>query len=311
MSLFKVLMWRIKKRKVPIKSENFVCMKKHKPSFSLGTLDKDNIDEHISPYLSKGKRGPKPKLEKSQLVMIIHYRLKTGCQWRKLPIKEFAEGVLVKWNSIYHHFRKWCNDGSWKHIWTTLLARKKACLDLSSAQLDGSHTCSKGGGQAVGYQGRKASNTTNSLFIADNAGQMIAMSTPKEGSHHDLFEIEGSFKEMIDQLESAGIDTRGIFLNADAGFDSKEFRGICIRGEIEPNIKANPRNAKHENQEEHYFDEELYKKRTVIERANAWIDGFKALILRYEKTISSWIGLHWIAFTTMFINRINKQVRIT
>ena len=51
----------------------------------------------------------------------------------------------------------------------------------------------------MGYQGRKASNTTNSLFIADNVGQMIAMSTPKEGSHHDLFEIERSFKEMIDQ----------------------------------------------------------------------------------------------------------------
>ena len=52
----------------------------------------------------------------------------------------------------------------------------------------------------MGYQGRKASNTTNSLFIADNAGQMIAMSTPKEGSHHDLFEIEGSFKELIDRI---------------------------------------------------------------------------------------------------------------
>lgn len=285
-------------------------MKKHKPSFSLGTLDKDSIDEYISPYLSKGKRGTKPQLEKRQLVMIIHYRLKTGCQWRQLPIKQFTEGVLVGWNSIYHHFKKWCKDGSWKRVWTNLLAKKKACLDLSSAQLDGSHTCSKGGGEAVGYQGRNASNTTNSLFIADNSGQMIAMSTPQEGSHHDLFEIEKSFKEMIDQLEIAGIDTRGIFINADAGFDSKEFRAICIRGEIEPNIKTNPRNAKQENQEEHYFDEELYKKRTVIERANAWVDGFKALIIRYEKTISSWISLHWMAFTTMFINRIKHQIRI-
>jgi len=68
----------------------------------------------------------------------------------------------------------------------------------------------------VGYQGRRASKTTNSLFIADNSGQIIAMSMPQNGSHHDLFEIEKAFKEMIDQLENAGIDTRGIFLNADA-----------------------------------------------------------------------------------------------
>ncbi|TXI14907.1 MAG: hypothetical protein E6Q66_05170 [Pedobacter sp.] len=67
------------------------------------------------------------------------------------------------------------------------------------------------------------------------------MSTPQDGSHHEIFEIEKSFREIIDQLESAGIDTRGIFLNADAGFDSDQFRNICIRQEIEPNIKTNTR----------------------------------------------------------------------
>lgn len=59
-----------------------------------------------------------------------------------------------------------------------------------------------------------------------------------------------------------------------------------------------------------YFDEKLYKKRTVIMRANGWINGFKALIVRYEKTISSCIGLHWIAFTTIFINQIDKKIII-
>jgi len=155
--------------------------------------------------------------------MIIHYRLKTGCQWRQLPIKQFSEDVLADWNSIYHHFKKRCNDGSWKRFWTNLLAQKKALIDLYSTQIDGSHTVSKGGGEAVCYQGLKASNTVNSLFIADNSGQMIAMSTPKDGSHHGLFEIEKAFKEMIDQLEFAGIGTREIFLTADSGFDSNEY----------------------------------------------------------------------------------------
>jgi hypothetical protein len=52
----------------------------------------------------------------------------------------------------------------------TYWPKKKACLDLSNAQLDGIHTCYKGYGEAVAYQGRKASNTTNSLFIPDNLG---------------------------------------------------------------------------------------------------------------------------------------------
>jgi transposase len=66
-----------------------------------------------------------------------------------------------------------------------------------------------------------------------------------------------------------------MLLNADAGFDSNEFRGICARREIETNIKTNPRNTKQDNQTAHYFDEELYQRRAVVERANAWIDGFK------------------------------------
>jgi hypothetical protein len=40
--------------------------------------------------------------------------------------------------------------------------------DLSSIQLDGSHTLAKNGGAAISYQGRKAGRTTNALFLADN-----------------------------------------------------------------------------------------------------------------------------------------------
>jgi hypothetical protein len=45
-------------------------------------------------------------------------------------------------------------------------------------------------------------------------------------------------------LSQAGIDVKGLFLNADAGFDSKEFRAICEQKEIIANIPRNPRNEK-------------------------------------------------------------------
>ena len=70
---------------------------------------------------------------------------------------------------------------------------------------------------AVGYQGRKACKTTNSLFISDNQGVMLAMSTPQEGQHHDLFEIQSLFDEIYTLLKEAGINLDGLFLNADPG----------------------------------------------------------------------------------------------
>ncbi len=37
--------------------------------------------------------------------------------------------------------------------------------------------------------------------------------------------------------------------------------------------------------EYNYFDHELYKPRTKIEHANAWLDAFKALLVGYETKI--------------------------
>ena len=61
--------------------------------------------------------------------------------------------------------------------------------------------------------------------------------SPQEGQHNDLFELQTLFEEICTFLtKAAGIDVKGLFLNADAGFDSKEFRDICEQKEIMANI---------------------------------------------------------------------------
>ena len=50
---------------------------------------------------------------------------------------------------------------------------------------------------------------------------MIAMGSPKAGNHNDLYEIEEVLKETLALLEEEGIEDRGLFLNADTGYDCK------------------------------------------------------------------------------------------
>ena len=45
-----------------------------------------------------------------------------------------------------------------------------------------------------------------------------------------------------------------------------------------------------------------------IERANAWQDQFKALIIRYETRVDTWLNLLILSFTVIFIRRINKKI---
>ena len=71
--------------------------------------------------------------------------------------------------------------------------------------------------------------------------------------------------------------------------------------EIIANIKPNPRNGE---QADVYFDEELYKNRFKIERANSWIDGYKGLIMRYEYLDVTWIGTLLLGFISKFLKKV-------
>lgn len=268
-------------------------------------ISEDSINKWIVPQLSVAKRGSKLSEKPAAIVSAILYRLKTGCQWRELPVQAFFDGAGLSWQGVYHHFRKWAGDGSLQKVWTELLKSKRRLLDLSSMQLDGSQTLCKNGGEHVGYQARKAAKTCNSLFLSDSKGLLLACSPPVSGAHHDLYEIEDVFGELCNLLQEAGIETAGLFLNADAGFDSEGFRRLCSERKIEANIAFNPRNGN--NDEEYvYFDEQLFKNRNVIEHANAWLDSFKALLIRFETKARHWLALHLLAFTVLFIRKINK-----
>ena len=172
---------------------------------------------------------------------------------------------------------------------------------MSCVQLDGSHTRCRQKGESTGYQARKKSVTTNSIFLCDNKGQMIAMGSPKAGNHNDLYEIEEVLKEILALLEEAGIEHKGLFLNADAGFDSKSLREFLESKGIIANIKPNPRNGE---QPDVYFDEELYKNRFKIEQANGWLDGYKGLIMRYEYLDVTWIGMLLLGFISKFLKKV-------
>lgn len=273
-------------------------------------LRKDIIRTWILPHLSTGTRGPDCRADLLEVVELILYKLKTGCQWRQLPTKQFFTATLLTWSGVYHHFNAWRKDGSWKELWRRLLCLHRPRLDLSSVQLDGSHARARSGGAAIGYQARKASRTTNMLFLADNTGQPLACATPQAGNHHDLFDIETSFGELCALLEAAQISLDGLFLNADSGFDASALRADCFRRGIEANIAQNPRSGTSEAAPDHYFDDELYRQRTAIERANAWLDGFKTLLIRYENRVESWLSFHYLAFAVLLLRKIPPEQKL-
>ena len=67
------------------------------------------------------------------------------------------------------------------------------------------------------------------------------MSTPVAGSHNDLYNISEVVKEVFSQLAKSDVSIDGLILNADAGFDAKEFRHMCRRMGVFENVAFNHR----------------------------------------------------------------------
>jgi transposase len=268
-------------------------------------LSKDMIEQWIVPHLSVGKRGTKASVELWRIVAAILYRLKSGCQWSMLPTEKFfTVPYRLTPAGVYYHYRKWVKNGCFKKVWIELLKVNHKHLDLSSMQLDGSQTPAKNGGEHIGYQWRKSARTTTALFFSDNQGLPLAMATPQSGNYHDLHAIEQLFEELCQLLKEANVDVRGVFMNADSGFDAQSLRKQCSEKQIEANIECNDRNTQQQSAAYVYFDELLYKRRFAIERMNAWIDSFKALLIRFETKINNWIALHFLAFTVLLCRKL-------
>ena len=268
----------------------------------MSLLDKDTLKTDILPFLPVAKRGKScSEALLLNILELILYRLKTGCQWRELPINSYISGDY-SYKSVFYHFNRWSKLDVWQTIWLNLLRKHREKLNLHTIQLDGTHTRTHGAVEKTAYQGRKGGKTSNLLCLCDEKGVLLAFSAVLAGNHHDLFDIVNQFEQMLAQLTAIGIRLDGLILNADAGFDSLELRNLCGKYGLEINIKLNPRNGKIQDRDE-YFDPEFYQHRLVIERTFGELDGFKALVIRYDKTARNWLNFNILGFIIKTIKK--------
>ncbi len=105
---------------------------------------------YIDPYLSKGMRGPKPKISRFKMFNYILYVLHTGMQWDQLKTSRNE----LHWSNVYKRHLQWSKDRSYRNLFETsvrtLLLEHK--LDLSILHGDGSNTIAKKGVMVSGIQ---------------------------------------------------------------------------------------------------------------------------------------------------------------
>lgn len=114
-------------------------------------VSRENFNKFIEPYLSKGKRGPKPKISLYKTFNYILYVLHTGIQWENLPIRERE----TSWQAVYNKHNAWSKNGTYENLLlnSVKILKEKDKLDLSILHGDGSNTVAKKGAKILATQG--------------------------------------------------------------------------------------------------------------------------------------------------------------
>jgi transposase len=259
------------------------------------SVTEEQFKVHMLPFLSTAKRGYVSRIPLYKIFNYVLYRLHTGCQWAQVPIEQTDE---ISWWAVYHHFRKWSRDGSLERVWQHSVQTVQDALDTAVLNLDGSHVVAKKGGEAVAYQGRKKAKTSNSLPMTDHNGYILATTDIVAGNHNDAFQLKAQLQTAFKTIKRLGLSIAGAYFNADSGFDTRDARKVWFKHHVVPNIAENKRNRTSVNLgRKRLFDALVYKDRFASERTFAWIDKFRALLVRFDIKKIYFMGSHFLAFT--------------
>lgn len=95
------------------------------------------------------------------------------------------------------------------------------------------------------------------------------------------------------------------YFKADPAFDTREARKTCFNHGLLPNIPENPRNRIAQKRgRKRLFDTDIYKRRFTSERSFAWIDKFRALLIRFDRKDVHFLDAHHIAFALINLRHV-------
>ena len=207
-----------------------------------------------------------------------------------------------------YHFCKWSTDGSLHRVWQHSILTIQGDLDLSQLHLDGSHAPAKKGGEQVAYQARKRAKTSNILPITEGKGYVVATTGIVAGNHHDAFELPAHLAAAFKGMKRLGLTITGAFFNADSAFDTRAARRVCFNHKVIPNIAVNSRNQHRVKRgRKRLFNPVVYRQRFTSERTFAWIDKFRALLVRFDRLAQYFLGGHFLAYTLINLRHILAQ----
>ena len=217
----------------------------------------------------------------------MFYLLKTGCQWRMIPIN------FPPWESIYYYYSKWKEDGTIELIHELLreYTRKKAkreetpSLGIIDSQ---SVKTTRSGSIGIGFDGGKKTKGRKRHIIVDSTGLLLAVVVHAANIHDSkaafgvIAQLKNRFPRLVKIIADGGY--RGELIQ-----NTKKSFGwvleVILRKDDSPKFQVIPQ-------------------RWVVERTFAWFESYRRLAKDYEYHVDTSQTMVQLAMIKLMLNRI-------
>jgi transposase len=238
----------------------------------------DWICERI-PDPPRSPLGGRPPVDKRTVVAGIFWILDNGAKWKDLPAEFGSKSTVHRW------FQRWVRAG----VFEAIMRDAGRCVEerggyrLYECFLDATFSKAKGGGDGIGCT--KVGKGVKIMVLVDARGLPVAVDTAPANRHESRL-VQRMFDFML-PLEGPQR------IIADKAYDSDPLDAALAKEGIEM-ISPHRSNRRPENKTQDGRPLRRYARRWTVERTIAWLQHFRRLCIRWERSAALFQGfLHF------------------
>jgi len=234
-------------------------------------------------------KGGRPPINQREAVAGIFWILDNGAKWKDLPA-----GFGSK-SAVHRSFARWVKMGAFEALLAALgsIVKERKGFKLYECYIDGTFSKAKGGGDGVGCT--KAGKGVKIMIMVDAQGLPIAVNTGSASPHESTL-VEPLFDFMI------SVDFPEKLIGDKADDSDRLDQALAARG-VEM-ISPHRANRKAENKTQDGRPLRRYKRRWTVERTISWLQNYRRLCIRWEKSTLMFQGFIHLTCTILLMKEV-------
>lgn len=244
----------------------------------------ERIPDHpVSP------KGGRPPVDKRLALQGIFWVLDNGAKWKDLPGRFGSKSAVHRW------FQAWVQEG----VFEALMRDAGRCVEerdgykLYECFIDATFSKARGGGDGIGST--KAGKGVKIMVLIDAQGLPVAVDTAPANPHESKL-VQQLFDFMLPQETPQRII-------GDKAYDSDPLAEELADEGIEL-IAPHRQNRKPENKTQDGRPLRRYKRRWKVERTISWLQNYRRLCIRWEKSSTMFQGFLHLGCTLLLLKTV-------